>query len=99
MSTVVLFQRWQYSTLCLEETKCDESQLRIVIEHVFWTLVIMLPNSAHADGDDGEEVAETSDDKHNIRDFSADNGNIIYTCDNLILLGAIIPSAECRAEC
>ena len=63
MSTVVLFQRWQYSTLCLEETKCDESQLRIVIEHVFWTLVIMLPKSAHADGDDGEEVTEASDDK------------------------------------
>ena len=65
MSTVVLFQRWQYSTLCLEETKCDESQLRIVIEYVFCLLpsVIMLPKSAHADGDDGEEVAKASDDK------------------------------------
>ena len=72
MSTVVLFQRWQYSTLCLEETKCDESQIRIVIKHIFWTLVIMLPKSAHADGDDGEEVAETSDenDKYKVGDFS-----------------------------
>ena len=74
MSTVVLFQRWQYSTLCLEETKREgtKSQLRIVIEHVFWTLIIMLPISAHADGDDGEEVAKASDDKyqHNVRNLN-----------------------------
>ena len=33
----------------------------------FWALN-MLPKSAHADGDDGEEVAEASDDKdqHNV---------------------------------
>ena len=32
----------------------------------------MLRKSAHADGDDGEEVAETSDDddKHNVRDLN-----------------------------
>ena len=32
---------------------------------------IVLPESAHTDGDDGEEVAETSDDnyKHNVHDL------------------------------
>ena len=31
---------------------------------------VEVPGAAHTDGDDGEEVAETSDDKHNVRDFS-----------------------------